>query len=95
MAKRPNLANLGERIAKKPTEATAPAPATEEEEAAPRRRGRAKTQPDGRRGVLVRLQPEAWKALKLIALEEDETLQAMMERAINDLLKKHGRPPLA
>jgi hypothetical protein len=54
-----------------------------------------KTQPDGRRGILVRANPEAWRALKQIALDTDVTLQALMEQAINDLLKKHRKPPLA
>jgi hypothetical protein len=58
-------------------------------------RRRAKAQPDGRRGVLVRLQPEAWKAMKQIALDQETTLQELMEDAVNDALRKHGKPPLA
>jgi hypothetical protein len=54
-----------------------------------------KMQPDGRRGILVRAKPEAWRALKQIALDNDVTLQALMEQAIIDLLKKHRKPPLA
>jgi hypothetical protein len=61
----------------------------------PGRRARAKTQPDGRRGVLVRLRPEAWRALKQIALDEDLTLQAVMEQAANLRLRKARKPPIA
>ena len=56
------------------------------------RRARA---PDGRRGILVRAKPEAWKALKLIALDKEVTLQDAMTTAINDYLRKNGKPPLA
>ena len=57
--------------------------------------GRRKTQPDGRKGILVRARPEAWKALKLVALDQDKTLQDVMIEAINDVLQKHGKPPIA
>jgi hypothetical protein len=43
----------------------------------------------------VRAKPEAWKALKLIALDKDITLQDAMTQAINDYLRKNGKPPLA
>ena len=58
----------------------------------PPKRARA---PDGRRGILVRAKPEAWKALKLIALDQEMTLQDAMTSAINDYLRKNGKPPLA
>ena len=35
------------------------------------------------------------KALKELALQQDTTVQALLARAINDLLEKHGRPRLA
>ena len=102
MSKKPSFANLGSRLAPKP----APAPADGGDEAqevgetagapdpatAP---ARAKHQPDGRRGILVRARPEAWKALKLVALDGERTLQDVMTEAINDMLSKHGRPPVA
>ena len=43
----------------------------------------------------MRARPEAWKALKLVALDREITLQDVMTEAINDLLAKHGRPPTA
>jgi hypothetical protein len=51
--------------------------------------------PDGRRGILVRAKPEAWKALKLIAIDKEITLQDAMTQAVNDYLRKHGKPPSA
>jgi antitoxin-like ribbon-helix-helix protein len=57
--------------------------------------GRSKALPDGRKGILVRARPEAWKALKLIALDREMTLQDLMTEAINDALAKHGKPPVA
>jgi hypothetical protein len=57
--------------------------------------GRRTRQPDGRKGILVRAHPAAWKALKQIALDDERTLQDLMTEAINDMLRKHGRPPAA
>jgi hypothetical protein len=45
----------------------------------------------GRRGILVRLDRTVWRELKLIALNEDTTLQALMEEAIAELLKRRRR----
>jgi hypothetical protein len=57
--------------------------------------GKRKTQPDGRKGILVRAQPEAWRELKRVAIDNDMTLQDVMIEAINDVLKKYGKPPIA
>ena len=102
MSKKPSFANLGSRLAAKP--ALAPADGADEVQDAGETAGpsdpattptRAKRQPDGRRGILVRARPEAWKALKLVALDGERTLQDVMTEAINDMLSKHGRPPVA
>lgn len=89
-AKRADLSGLGARLAKKPGDAAETI--TSEPAAAPAPRERA---PDGRKGILVRARPEAWKGLKLIALDDERTLQDVMTEAINDVLRKHGRPPVA
>jgi DNA-binding protein YbaB len=57
--------------------------------------GRRKSQPDGRKGILVRATPAAWKELKRVAIDEERTLQDVMTEAINDVLKKYGKPPVA
>lgn len=102
MSKRPSFANLGSRLATKPAGAPAETSgdAPEVVEAANRSEaatasGRAPRQPDGRKGILVRARPEAWKGLKLIALDGERTLQDVMTEAINDMLSKHGKPPVA
>lgn len=93
MSKRASLANLGGRLAAK--SATVAGSTTEKPaETVPelRRRNR---QPDGRKGILVRARPEAWRALKQIALDTERTLQDVMTDAINDYLVKSGKPPVA
>lgn len=98
MSKKPSFANLGARLAPKPAEAAAEVRldamevAHQAEVAATPRNSR---QPDGRKGILVRARPEAWKALKIIALDGERTLQDVMTEAINDVLSKHGKPPVA
>lgn len=101
MSKKPSFANLGARLAQKPAAAAEPADAAiatmedaHRSEAAAVS-GRSARQPDGRKGILVRARPEAWKALKLIALDGERTLQDVMTEAINDVLAKNGKPPVA
>jgi hypothetical protein len=43
------------------------------------------------RAILTRVNPEGLKALKLLALEQDTSLQAVCIEAFNDMLAKHGR----
>ena len=100
MSKKPSFANLGNRLASKAVEVPAAAPLALMEEAAQAETAavkapRGKRQPDGRRGILVRARPEAWKALKMVALDREVTLQDVMTEAINDVLAKHGKPPVA
>jgi hypothetical protein len=41
--------------------------------------------------VLVRINAEGWRALKVLAAEQETTLNALAVEAFNDLLKKHGK----
>jgi hypothetical protein len=41
--------------------------------------------------VLVRINIEGWRALKVLAAEQETTLNALAVEAFNDLLKKHGK----
>jgi predicted HicB family RNase H-like nuclease len=41
--------------------------------------------------ITVRTNTEGWKALKLLALEHEATLNALAIEALNDLLKKYGK----
>ena len=43
------------------------------------------------RAVLTRVNSEGLKALRMLALERDTTLQAIAIEAFNDVLKKHGK----
>lgn len=36
---------------------------------------------------------DGWRALRVLAAEEDTTLNALAIEALNDLLKKKGRQP--
>jgi hypothetical protein len=45
------------------------------------------------RGILTRVNPDGLRALKILAIELDTTLQALVVEALNDLLSKHGKRP--
>ena len=83
---RPSLTSLAGRMAKKdpaPTAAAAQEPASEAPKAA------AATK-DPRVQVLVRMTTAERKALRQIALDKDTTVQAIVEDAIRDVLRRHG-----
>jgi hypothetical protein len=48
----------------------------------------------GHRGILTRVNREGWKALRLLSIERDTSLQALAIEAFNDLLAKHGKRPI-
>jgi hypothetical protein len=47
--------------------------------------------PGSFKSVLVRINSEGWRDLKMLAVENDTTLNALAVEAFNDLLKKHGK----
>ena len=47
------------------------------------------------RGVLTRINQDGLRELRLLAIDRDTRLQTLMIEAINDLLKKYGRRPVA
>jgi hypothetical protein len=47
--------------------------------------------PEAFKQVLTRMGPEGWKALRLLAVERNTTLNALAIEAFNDLLRKHGK----
>ena len=47
--------------------------------------------PGAFKSVLVRMNNEGWRALKVLAVEKETTLNALAVEAFNDLLKKHGK----
>ena len=42
---------------------------------------------------MTRLNADGWRALRILAAEQDTTLNALAIEAFNDLLKKHGKKP--
>ncbi len=49
----------------------------------------------GRKKVTAALEPEAHKQLKLLAVEQGQTVEDLMREALSDLFRKHGKPPIA
>jgi hypothetical protein len=43
------------------------------------------------RGIVTRVNPEGLKALRILAIEQDRTLQSLAIEALNDLLVKYGQ----
>jgi hypothetical protein len=68
---------------------------------------KASAQPDGRKGILVRVSPDGWKELRDLAAdltianiksgadEPQVSMQGLIVGAINRLLEENGREPLA
>ena len=82
---RPSLTSLADHMAKKPSAPAAPALAatadsSEQAKAAPK---------DNRVQVMARMTPAERKSLRRIALEQDTTVQALIEEAIRDLIRRH------
>ena len=48
---------------------------------------------DRGKGILARVNADGLKALRILAIERDTTLQALVVEALNDLLGKYGKRP--
>jgi hypothetical protein len=57
----------------------------------PKTTGPRSRDPGAFKSVLVRVNVEGWRALKLLAVENETTLNALAVEAFNDLLKKCGK----
>jgi hypothetical protein len=57
----------------------------------PKTTGPTARDPGAFKSVLTRLDIEGWRALRMLAVEHDTTLNALAIEAFNDLLKKHGK----
>jgi hypothetical protein len=57
----------------------------------PKTTGPTARDPGAFKSVLVRMNIEGWRALKVLAVEKEATLNALAIEAFNDLLKKHGK----
>ena len=49
----------------------------------------------GKRATLFQLPAAAKKQLAMLAIELDTTQQALLSEALNDLFRKHDKPPIA
>jgi hypothetical protein len=54
-----------------------------------------KDAPRGRRGQTLRLEPEAWKQLKMLAVTEGKTSHDLLIEAVNLLFHHYNRPTIA
>jgi len=48
-----------------------------------------------RKGQTLRLTPAAWRQLKQLALDRETRAHDLLLEAVNDLFRKHGKPPIA
>lgn len=78
-------------------DAAAPSPALEPAavDAAPARKATVAPSRSGLKTVAGHFDPAVSRQLKALALERDSSLQELLREAINDLFRKHGKPPLA
>jgi hypothetical protein len=54
------------------------------------------TQTKGKpRGQTLRLTPEAWRQLKILAAERALPSHTLLIEALNDLFQKYNKPPIA
>ncbi|MEZ9301599.1 ribbon-helix-helix domain-containing protein [Vibrio breoganii] len=44
---------------------------------------------------IIRMYPDAKKQLKLMAVEQDESVNSLLTKAINELFVKHKKQPIA
>jgi hypothetical protein len=51
----------------------------------------ARNDPDAFKQVLTRMSLGGWRALRMLAVEENTTLNALAVEAFNDLLRKYGK----
>jgi hypothetical protein len=57
----------------------------------PKTTGPTARDPGALKSVLNRINVEGWRALRMLAVEHDTTLNALAVEAFNDLLKKYGK----
>jgi predicted HicB family RNase H-like nuclease len=55
--------------------------------------GKKARDPDAFKGIMTRMNADGWRALRILAAEQDTTLNALAIEAFNDLLKKYGKKP--
>jgi predicted O-methyltransferase YrrM len=100
MTKRPSLAkSLTQSVEQAARPHTPPATAAIEAETQPARSPRAEGYRAvtrlGKKKVTAPLDPEAHKLLRMLAIEQSTTVEALLLQAIRDLFAKNGKPSIA
>lgn len=90
---RPSLDSLSDRFARKPAPSPAAAPEPEASSAGASAPPPAapKAKKDDRVQILTRIDAPTRKRLRLIALEQDRTVQEICEEAIRDFVARHSK----
>lgn len=92
-AARPTLDSLSSRFARKdpPAAAPEPVPSREPDAPAPAPAAPARAKADTRVQILTRIDPATRKRLKVIAAEQERTIQEICEEAIRDFVARHSK----
>ena len=91
MTKRPSLADSMNKLAAPPAPAAKSVAPPVQEPAEPKAYFAATRA--GRKKVTAALEPEAHKQLKLLAVEQGQTVEDLMREALSDLFRKYGKHP--
>jgi hypothetical protein len=91
MTKRPSLANNMKALAEdtRPDPVAIIARAKQPEPPTPKEKGRAATTRIGMKKLLTPIEPELHKRLKMLAVRQDTTLEAITRAALEEYLSKH------
>jgi hypothetical protein len=50
---------------------------------------------DDKKPVMLRLNVDAWKQLKMLAIDQETTSHKLLIEGLNSVFEKHGRKPIA
>lgn len=87
---KPNLASIMSQSAQKSAEQPKTTQTRKSTKAAPVAPSR-----QGKRGIVAYVDPLAIRELKILSADKDLSMQDLFIEAINDLLIKHGKKPIA
>jgi hypothetical protein len=48
----------------------------------------------GKKAITGHFEPAAARQLKMLGVESDRSIQSLLEEALNDLFRKHGKSPI-
>lgn len=93
MSRKPSFANLRDRAAMTPSTTTgekidSPLPSAE------RAHSKRPASRQGRKQIAGFFSPKMSLAMHMLALRQDRSLQAVMNEAFNDILRKYGESPI-